>query len=309
MKREEKLDHAARHRLRQEKAPSVLNEIRGHILATRQTVLPGSKAGQACKYTLTLWEKLTRFLEHPELELSNNLAENSMRPVALGRSNWIHIGSSQAGPRVAAIRLSDIRWTSKIEDGDPATVIEWAAMHEQSELIMMPTRGLGRFRRMLLGSVAAKVIHDVDCPVFTSAHEPFSPMSSQGVYRSILCAARFDPESEATLKMARFLADIYRARVCLLYIHSSSDARSEDEATQFIRHAFEQTGADGLDSSESTCVRILDASVSEGIRQTAIEKEADLLIVGRRHFRGDVSWIWSSLYTIICESPCPVLTV
>jgi hypothetical protein len=51
----------------------------------------------------TLWEKLTRFLEYPELQLSNNLAENSMRPVALGRKNWIHIGSSQAGPKVAAI--------------------------------------------------------------------------------------------------------------------------------------------------------------------------------------------------------------
>jgi hypothetical protein len=44
-----------------------------------------------------------RFLEYPELELSNNLAENSMRPVALGRKNWIHIGSPQAGPKVAAI--------------------------------------------------------------------------------------------------------------------------------------------------------------------------------------------------------------
>ena len=101
--REEKMDHAARHLLRQEKAPPVLNEIREHIVATRQAVLPGSTAGQACKYTLTLWEKLTRFLDLPRLELSNNLAENSMRPVALGRSNWIHIGSSQAGPRVAAI--------------------------------------------------------------------------------------------------------------------------------------------------------------------------------------------------------------
>ena len=39
----------------------------------------------------------------PELELSNNLAENSMRPVALGRKNWIHIGSAQAGAKVAAI--------------------------------------------------------------------------------------------------------------------------------------------------------------------------------------------------------------
>src|SRR3989475_9358118 len=48
-------------------------------------------------------QKLTRFLEYPELELSTNLAENSMRPITLGRKNWIHIGSPQAGPKVTAI--------------------------------------------------------------------------------------------------------------------------------------------------------------------------------------------------------------
>jgi len=42
-------------------------------------------------------------LEYPELELSNNQAENAMRPIALGRKNWIHLGSKEAGPRVAAI--------------------------------------------------------------------------------------------------------------------------------------------------------------------------------------------------------------
>jgi transposase len=42
-------------------------------------------------------------LEYPEVELSNNLAENAMRPIALGRKNWIHLGSKEAGPRVAAI--------------------------------------------------------------------------------------------------------------------------------------------------------------------------------------------------------------
>ena len=47
--------------------------------------------------------RLSRFLEHSRLELSNNLAENALRPVALARRNWIHIGSEQAGPRVAAI--------------------------------------------------------------------------------------------------------------------------------------------------------------------------------------------------------------
>ena len=55
------------------------------------------------QYALALWKKLTRFLEYPDLELSSNLAENSMRPVALGRKNWLHIGSPQAGPKVAAI--------------------------------------------------------------------------------------------------------------------------------------------------------------------------------------------------------------
>ena len=72
-------------------------------LTARGQALPSSKLGNAITYTLGLWEKLTRFLDHPELELSNNLAEDSMRPMALGRKNWIHIGSLQAGSRVAAI--------------------------------------------------------------------------------------------------------------------------------------------------------------------------------------------------------------
>jgi transposase len=97
------MDHAARHALRHEKAPPLLAEIRTHVLKMSKTVLPKSVAGQACSYLLAIWNKLIRFLDYPELELSNNLAENSMRPIAVGRKNWIHIGSEQAGPRVAAI--------------------------------------------------------------------------------------------------------------------------------------------------------------------------------------------------------------
>ena len=97
------LDHAARHVLRREKAPALLEEIKAEITRARAAALPSSALGKACNYTLALWEKLTLFLDYPELELSTNLAENSMRPVALGRKNWIHIGSQQAGPKVAAI--------------------------------------------------------------------------------------------------------------------------------------------------------------------------------------------------------------
>ena len=101
--RDENMDHAARHALRHEKAPPLLAQIHTHIHDMSKTVLPKSAAGEGCTYTLGIWKRLIRFLDHPELELSNNLAENSMRPIAVGRGNWIHIGSEQAGPRVAAI--------------------------------------------------------------------------------------------------------------------------------------------------------------------------------------------------------------
>jgi transposase len=65
--------------------------------------LPKSTAGEAANYTLSLWSKLTLCLKYPEMELSNNLAEHSMRPIALGRKNWLHLGSKQAGPQIAAI--------------------------------------------------------------------------------------------------------------------------------------------------------------------------------------------------------------
>ena len=50
-----------------------------------------------------MWAKLRRCFDHAEVELSNNVAENSMRPVALGRKNWLHVGSAKAGSKVAAI--------------------------------------------------------------------------------------------------------------------------------------------------------------------------------------------------------------
>jgi transposase len=101
--RQQGLSLEARHSLRQEQSRPLLDGIRKQIEGARSIALPAGALAKACHYTLTLWEKLIRFLEYPELELSNNLAENSMRPVAIGRKNWIHIGSPQAGPKVAAI--------------------------------------------------------------------------------------------------------------------------------------------------------------------------------------------------------------
>jgi hypothetical protein len=103
--REQKLSLDDRHTLRQERAPVVIAELHALLLEMKAsgTILPKSIAGNAIPYTLTRWEKLTRFIKHPVIELSTNWAENSMRPIAIGRRNWLHLGSKEAGPKIAAI--------------------------------------------------------------------------------------------------------------------------------------------------------------------------------------------------------------
>jgi transposase len=122
--RELNLDYAARHALRLERAQPLVEIIRGEVEAARDACLPSSALGKAANYTLSLWGKLIRFLEYPELELSNNLAENSMRPVALGR-NYVQPQVMYSRPRcgragrgVEACRLHIIKETPGISKFD-----------------------------------------------------------------------------------------------------------------------------------------------------------------------------------------------
>jgi transposase len=101
--RQQQLEVAERLALRRKHAESWAEEIRQECVALSKAALPKSAAGKAAAYTLNMWAKLRRCFDYAEVELSNNLAENSMRPVALGRKNWLHVGSAQAGPKVAAI--------------------------------------------------------------------------------------------------------------------------------------------------------------------------------------------------------------
>ena len=100
---EQGLSAAERHDFRQRHAMEWVEEIHRECRALSKAVLPKSALGQAAAYTLNMWPKLKRCFEYGDVELSNNLAENSMRPVALGRKNWLHVGSAKAGPKVAAI--------------------------------------------------------------------------------------------------------------------------------------------------------------------------------------------------------------
>jgi transposase len=101
--RQQQLNAEQRAALRREHAQSWVDEIHSECGKLRAQLLPKSTLGEAANYTLNMWAKLRRCFDHADVELSNNIAENSMRPVTLGRKNWLHVGSTKSGPKVAAI--------------------------------------------------------------------------------------------------------------------------------------------------------------------------------------------------------------
>jgi nucleotide-binding universal stress UspA family protein len=205
--------------------------------------------------------------------------------------------------------FSGIPYTKRIEDGDPAAIIEWVSKCEDTDLIMMPTRGLGRFRRLLLGSVTSRVLHDIACPVWTNVHKSEAATALPGGYRSILCAVGVNPEEDHVFNTASLFVRTYGTRVCLVHVHTPSDKQDRHSTAQSIRRRFDQAciASERGIAIEAT-VRVLDGEIPEGICRAALDEGADLLIVGRGHARERFSRAWSHLYAIIRESPCPVLS-
>ena len=94
-------DAESRQRLRVEHAVPVLADLKQWL--DNQEFLPKSLIGKAATYTCNQWEALNRYLEDGDLSIDNNAAERAMKPVAIGRKNWLFVGSPQAGNRAAIL--------------------------------------------------------------------------------------------------------------------------------------------------------------------------------------------------------------
>lgn len=101
--REGGLSAEARLALRQVKSVPVMAALKTKLVEIRQQTAPGGKLSQACDYALGQWSRLEEFLSDGRLEIDNNWCEGAMRPWAVGRKNWLHVGSPEAGPKIAAI--------------------------------------------------------------------------------------------------------------------------------------------------------------------------------------------------------------
>lgn len=101
--REGRLSPEARLVLRQAKSVPVMTALKTRLVELRQQIEPGSKLAQACDYALKQWSRLEEYLRDGQVEIDNNWCEGAIRPLALGRKNWLHVGRPEAGPKMAAI--------------------------------------------------------------------------------------------------------------------------------------------------------------------------------------------------------------
>jgi nucleotide-binding universal stress UspA family protein len=200
-----------------------------------------------------------------------------------------------------------------VEEAEPAHAIEAAVKARRIDLVMMPTQGLGPLRRMLLGSVTAKVLHDSATPVWTGTGSALAGHAPGIPYKSILCAVDLEEESKAVMMAAASIAKSYGARLTLLHVVDTPRATYEFDFAQ-LRQDVMQAAETGMRNRKSELGldaehRVIDAAIADGVRQTAAAVKADLMITGRGHALGAVSRLWSHLYPLVREAPCPVLSV
>lgn len=101
--RESELTWAERHKLREKESRPVLDQLKIWMLDNYPAVLPKSAIGKAIQYALHLWPRLENYLLDGRLEIDNNWIENKIRPLAIGRKNYLFAGSHQAAERAGMI--------------------------------------------------------------------------------------------------------------------------------------------------------------------------------------------------------------
>ena len=111
------MDAASRLQIRQQEARPRLEDLRTWLTQTRISVADGGGTAKALDYSIKRWPALIRYAESGILPIDNNPVENSIRPIAIGKKNWLFAGSERAGKRAAAIQ--SLLGTAKLNGLDP----------------------------------------------------------------------------------------------------------------------------------------------------------------------------------------------
>jgi nucleotide-binding universal stress UspA family protein len=210
----------------------------------------------------------------------------------------------QANRDLAAFLASDLAGLQVrrlVLEGDPATTIVEFAHKEKADLIVMPTHGYGPFRRFILGSNTAKVLHDADCPVWTGVHLEDAPAALSIPIGNILCAVDLGSQSSKTLFWAARLAQEFGARLTLLHA-TACGPESHQGAGEELRRLQSFVGVEAEVALET-------GEPAQVICAAAGRLKADVLVIGRGSAAGVFGRLRTNAYAIIRQSPCPVVSV
>jgi len=196
--------------------------------------------------------------------------------------------------------------------GVPGLEITQYAAAADIDLIMMPTHGYGRFRRLLVGSVTAQVLHDAHCAVWTAAHAEEVPGLVQTGCKKILCAVDDTAGSLPIIRQAAALAGELAAEVTLVHavpFFGDPEAASAFYDINFFLDAAKKKIA-GLQAAAGTkfVVCVAAGGVSSVVRDAAVGQKAELIVIGRGRSQERFGGLKTNAYAIIRDSPCPVLS-
>jgi nucleotide-binding universal stress UspA family protein len=210
---------------------------------------------------------------------------------------------------------SDTQVRRVVLEGDPTQNIVEYASAEKCDLIVMPTHGYGPFRRFLLGSVAAKVLHDAICPVWTGPHMERAPDYSTVRFQNIVCAIDVGLHSREVLCWAAGFAREFGARLSIVHAIPSSATRlggfyfDPDWRTQLTKTAVERI-ASFREEMEIEASVAIEAGETPVVVTSAVETlNADLLVIGRGSTPRAHGHLPTNAYAIIRQSSCPVVAV
>lgn len=202
---------------------------------------------------------------------------------------------------------------SVVVGGDPAERIVELAGEYRADLIVMPTYH-GRFRTFLIGSVTAKVLHDVDCPVLTGIHHYDRPPQVPETFSNIVCAVSDAPGCAPLFRWARDFATRVGAQLRLVHAMPAVDEVSENCGETDIRKYLTTQARDSFSArlaaeSDPPSVDLHGGEIGTVIREAALADHADLVVIGRGHADRALGRLRSQSYSIIRNSPCPVISV
>jgi nucleotide-binding universal stress UspA family protein len=181
-------------------------------------------------------------------------------------------------------------------------------------LIALPTHGYGPFRRFILGSVTAKVLHDADCPVWTGVHLEQAPKVGAIAFRNVVCALDLGPQSRKALSWAAEMASEFKARLVLVHAHPCIESKPGEYFDRDLSADLAKSAREELEQLRDAAGAEADMVVEGGdaphvVCRAAQAHNADLLVIGRGSAAGLFGRLRTNAYAIIRQSPCPVVSV